>query len=150
MFLRVFQIVMLFLLFLLALAQGAYLFHQWTKVPLADLSHWRIEYASLNFDEDAAHVLEVQLRAESSIIFKKSSLPQMEFLLTNIAGDPLAHRIFEPKEWVAPDLPLKNDWLIYGVPSQTEITIAMPLEIPKDASGFQVHLLYENTLNPKK
>jgi hypothetical protein len=26
----------------------------------------------------------------------------------------------------------------------------MPLEIPKDASGFQVHLLYENTLNPKK
>jgi hypothetical protein len=57
MFLRVYQIVMLFLLFLLALAQGAYLFHQWTKVPRVDLSHWRIEYASLNFDVDAAHVL---------------------------------------------------------------------------------------------
>jgi hypothetical protein len=133
---------MLLVLLLLAIAQGLYLFGQWAKIPRADVANWRIEYASLNLDDAASHVLQMQLRAESSIPFKKSALPNMEVVITNTSGEPVGYQKFSPQEWVAPNLPLKNDWLIFGVASQTEITISMPLEIPSQASGFQVHLLY--------
>jgi hypothetical protein len=133
---------MLVVLLLLAMAQGAYLFHQWANIPRADISQWRVEYASLNFDEDISHLLQIQLRSESTITFKKSTVPHIEVVLTNISGEPLAYRQFAPQEWLSPELPRKNEWLTHGVASQTEITIAIPIEVPKDASGFQVHLLY--------
>jgi hypothetical protein len=133
---------MLLVLLLVAIAQGLYLFGLWAKVPHADLTNWRIEYASLNLDDAASHVLQMQLRAESSIPFKKSALPHLEVVITSTSGEPVGYQKFSPQDWVAPNLPLKNDWLIFGVASQTEITISMPLEIPSQASGFQVHLLY--------
>ena len=139
---RFYKIGMLLVLLLLAITQGLYLFGQWAKIPRADVANWRIEYASLNLDDAASHVLQMQLRAESSIPFKKSALPNLEVVITNTSGEPIGYQKFSPQEWVAPNLPLKNDWLIFGVASQTEITISMPLEIPSQASGFQVHLLY--------
>lgn len=142
MYLRNYKLFMLVILLLLAVAQGSYLFHQWANIPRSDISQWRVEYASLNFDEDVSHQLQIQLRSESSMVFKKSAVPHIEVVLTNIAGEPLAYRHFTPHEWLSPELPRKNEWLIYGVASQTEITIAIPIEVPKDASGFQVHLLY--------
>ena len=142
MHLRNYKLFMLVALLLLAMAQGAYLFHQWASIPRADISHWRVEYASLNFDEDVYHLLQIQLRSESPMAFKKSAVPHIEVVLTNISGEPLAYRHFLPQEWLSSDLPRKNEWLTHGVASQTEITIAIPIEVPKDASGFQVHLLY--------
>jgi hypothetical protein len=142
MHLRNYKLFMLVVLLLLAMTQGAYLFYQWTNIPRADISHWRVEYASLNFDEDVIHRLQIQLRCESSTVFKKSSVPHIEVVLTNIGGEPLAYRHFTPQEWLSSELPRKNEWLTYGVASQTEITIAIPIEVPKDASGYQVHLLY--------
>jgi len=142
MHLRNYKLFMLIVLLLLAMAQGAYLFHQWAKIPRADISGWRVEYASLNFDEDVSHQLQIQLRSESSIAFKKSAVPHIEVVLTNIGGEPLAYRHFTPQEWLSKELPRKNEWLTHGVASQTEITIAIPIEVPKDASGYQVHLLY--------
>ncbi|MEI7427830.1 MAG: DUF3426 domain-containing protein [Betaproteobacteria bacterium] len=139
---RFYKIGMLLVLLLLAITQGLYLFGQWAKIPRADVANWRIEYASLNLDDAASHVLQMQLRAESSIPFKKSALPNLEVVITNTSGEPVGYQKFPPQAWVAPNLPLKNDWLIFGVASQTEITISMPLEIPSQASGFQVHLLY--------
>jgi len=142
MHLRNYKLFMLVVLVLLGVAQGAYLFHQWANIPRADISQWRVEYASLNFDEDVSHLLQIQLRSESPMTFKKSAVPLIEVVLTNISGEPLAYRLFTPKEWLSPELPRKNEWLTHGVASQTEITIAIPIEVPKDASGFQVHLLY--------
>ncbi len=142
MHLRNYKLFMLVVLLLLGMAQGAYLFHQWAKVPRADISHWRVEYASLNLDDDVSHVLQIQLRSESQIPFKKSALPHIEVILSNIAGEPLAYRQFSPQEWLTSDLPRKTEWLTHGVASQTEITIAIPIAVPRDASGFQVHLLY--------
>jgi len=139
---RFYKIGMLLVLLLLAITQGLYLFGQWAKIPRADVANWRIEYASLNLDDAASHVLQMQLRTESSIPFKKSALPNLEVVITNTSGEPVGYQKFPPQAWVAPNLPLKNDWLIFGVASQTEITISMPLEIPSQASGFQVHLLY--------
>jgi len=142
MHLRNYKLFMLVVLLLLAIAQGAYLFHQWASIPRADVSHWRVEYASLNFDEDVSHQLQIQLRSESSLFFKKSAVPHIEVVLTNLGGEPLAYRHFTSQEWLSSELPRKNEWLTHGVASQTEITIAIPIEVPKDASGFQVHLLY--------
>jgi len=142
MHLRNYKLFMLVVLLLLAIAQGAYFFHQWVSIPRADVSHWRVEYASLNFDEDVSHQLQIQLRSESSLFFKKSAVPHIEVVLTNLGGEPLAYRHFTPQEWLSSELPRKNEWLTHGVASQTEITIAIPIEVPKDASGFQVHLLY--------
>ena len=142
MHLRNYKLFMLIVLLLLAIAQSAYLFHQWASFPRADISHWRVEYASLNFDEDVSHQLQIQLRSESSLFFKKSAVPHIEVVLTNLGGEPLAYRHFTPQEWLSPELPRKNEWLTHGVASQTEIAIAIPIEVPKDASGFQVHLLY--------
>ena len=142
MHLRNYKLFMLVVLLLLAIAQGAYLFHQWVSIPRADVSHWRVEYASLNFDEDVSHQLQIQLRSESSLFFKKSAVPHIEVVLTNLGGEPLAYRHFTPQELLSSELPRKNEWLTHGVASQTEITIAIPIEVPKDASGFQVHLLY--------
>ena len=141
--LRLYPLLMLVVLAILGTVQGFYLFDLWAKVPRASVANWRVEYASLNFEEESSHLLEVQLRTESPFVWKKTAVPQLEVILTNIIGEPIAYRKFTPKEWLPEDLPRKNDWLVNGVASQTEITIAMPLEIPKDASGFQVHLLYE-------
>lgn len=146
MLLRIFKLFMLFILVALALGQAFYLYHHWLQVPRADVAHWRIEYASLNLEAESSHVLQMQLRAESSQGFKKSALPDVEVVLTDTLGEPVAYRQFLASEWVTSQLPRKNDWLTFGVASQTEITIEIPLEIPKAASGFQVHLLYSNKI----
>ncbi len=140
---RFYPLLMLVLLGVLAAFQGFYLFDLWAKVPQANVANWRVEYASLNFEEESSHLLEMQVRTESPYSWKKSALPKLEVVLTNLSGEPIAYRKFTPREWLPEDLPRKREWLINGVASQTEITIAMPLEIPKEASGFQVHLLYE-------
>jgi Protein of unknown function (DUF3426) len=140
---RLYRLLMLVVLAVLASVQGFYLFDQWAKVPRENISNWRVEYASLNLAEDSEHLLEMQVRTESPYIWKKSAVPQLEVVLTNIGGEAIAYRKFSPAQWLPNDLPRKNDWLVHGVTSQTEITIAMPLEVPQEASGFQVHLLFE-------
>jgi hypothetical protein len=133
---------MLLVLIVSAGAQGFFLFQQWTKIPRQDLSYWRIEYATLALDDDHEHVLHFQTRVESPTTFKNNQIPHLEVLLTDVFGNTLASRNFPPNEWLSSDVLNKREWLMYGVPSQTEITVTLPLEIPAAASGFQVHLIY--------
>ncbi len=142
--LRIYKIAMLVLLILLAAVQALFLFQAWTKIPRQDISKWHIEFANLRLDEETNpnHTLQLQLRVDAPTILKKVTPPHIELLLTNIGGETIAFHDFAPSEWIPNTLPLKNSWLTEGVASQTEITVAIPLEVPGDASGFQVHMLY--------
>jgi hypothetical protein len=142
MLLRIYKIVMLFVLLALAIVQALFLFQTWAKVPRQDISYWNIEFTNLNLDEDTSHTLHLQLRVEAPGVLKKIQLPHIELLLSNPSGDTVAFHDFSPNEWLPNTLPQKNYWLIQGVASQTEITVSIPLEVPIDASGFQVHMLY--------
>jgi hypothetical protein len=142
MLLRVYKIVMLFVLFALAVGQALFLFQAWTKVPRQDLSYWNIEYANLNLNEDAVNTLHLQLRVDAPGVLKNIKPPHIELLLSNLGGDTVAFHDFSPSEWIPDTLPRKNQWLTQGVATQTEMTVSIPIEVPKEASGFQVHMLY--------
>jgi hypothetical protein len=142
MWLKTYKIVMLFVLLITACLQGLFLFKNWTQIPRQNVSFWRIEYANLDLENDHDHLLNMQVRVESPPNFKKNAPPDLELLLTDVSGQVVGYQIFSAEEWLPPNLLLKNDWLVHGVPSQTEITLNLPLDAPVEASGFQVHLLY--------
>jgi len=142
MLLRIYKMVMLIALLALAIGQALFLFQTWTKVPRQDISYWNIEFANLNLDEATIHTLHLQLRVDAPGVLKNIQAPHIELLISNTGGDTVAFHDFAPNEWIPNTLPQKNHWLIQGVATQTEITVSIPLEVPLDASGFQVHMLY--------
>jgi hypothetical protein len=139
---RFLKFITLLTLLVAAGAQGLYLFGKWAQVPRQNLAYWRIEYASLDLESNRQHILNLQVRVESPPNFKKNTIPHLEVLLTDIGGQTVGYRDFSPQEWIPDELVLKRDWLDHGIPSQTEITVDIPLRVPEQASGFQAHLIY--------
>jgi Protein of unknown function (DUF3426) len=133
---------MLPILLIGAIAQATVLFREWVQIPRANLTYWRVEYASLDLKNDHDHILNLQVRVESPPNFKKNQVPNLEVMLTDVTGKPVAYRNLLATQWLPDNLPLKRDWLLTGVPSQTEITTNLPINVPLEASGFQVHLIY--------
>lgn len=85
------------------------------------------------------HQLSLQLRAGATDAGKNLVLPNIEILLTDLSGQEIAYRELSPKEWLGT---MANEYLVKGAPSQTQFTVEIPLEIPENASGFQVQMLY--------
>lgn len=95
------------------------------------------------------HQFRFQLQVDPPIHALATSwaLPHLEVLLTNVNGTPVAHRILSPQEWLgsqtenAPPI-FQRDYLGQGAASPTQFTVSIPIELPEDASGFQVQMLY--------
>ena len=141
--------------------QSHLLFLNWQQLPKKDYSAWRLEYADLqttqpsSTEEDetlldtikANQSLEIQLHVNAqtkySFLKKNVALPNMEILLSNVNGEPLAYQELTPIQWLGSD-PKLLDYLIKGVATQTQITVNIPLVLPDSASGFQIQMVYPN------
>jgi hypothetical protein len=141
--------------------QSHLLFLNWQQLPKKDYSAWRLEYADLHTtqpsstEEDetlldtikANQSLEIQLhvnvQTKYSFLKKNVALPNMEILLSNVNGEPLAYQELTPIQWLGSD-PKLLDYLIKGVATQTQITVNIPLVLPDSASGFQIQMVYPN------
>lgn len=146
--------------------QSHLLFLNWQQLPKKDYSAWRLEYADLHTTQpppteenetalettEANHSLanqslEIQLHVNAqtkySFLKKNIALPNMEILLSNVNGEPLAYQELTPIQWLGSD-PKLLDYLIKGVASQTQITVNIPLVLPDSASGFQIQMVYPN------
>jgi hypothetical protein len=143
-----------------AVYQMHILYQHWRSVPEKNLSLWRLEYADINFDNTSAssfdameainpniHLLEVQLQASSNALHpmlkKNLQLPNLELLLTNVDGQPIAYQEYTPAEWLGRDA-IKDYYLTRGIAAPSQITVKIPLELPEAASGFQVQMVYPN------
>lgn len=139
---RFYQLLTFLVLLILAIVLSYQLFQHWQNVPTENLSAWRMEYATLELEENSEHILRFQVRVDNPTKVKFTKLPHVELLLTNPDGETIAYRNFRPQDWIAKNIQDKTTWLIEGVPSGVEISSEMSLEVPPNASGFQIHLLY--------
>ena len=122
--------------------QGSRLYLIWQDIPRQDINAWRVEYANLHLMDSLTPQLEIQVRSDNLTRLKFSALPAMYLTLSDAAGQTIAEKKFAPQEWLPEQLFKSTVWLVEGVPSQTEINAIIPLEIPSDASGFQIQLSY--------
>ncbi|SMC57318.1 hypothetical protein SAMN06296008_10847 [Polynucleobacter kasalickyi] len=139
--------------------QSHLLFLSWQQQPKKDYAAWRLEYADMHSyqatitDREQASTeltsanqsLEIQLHVnaptEYPFFAKKIALPNMEILLSNVNGEPLAYQELTPSQWLGAD-PKVLRYLTKGVASQTQITVNIPLVLPEAASGFQIQMVY--------
>lgn len=144
-----------------AIYQSHLLFLSWQQQPQKDYAAWRLEYADMHAQpppssdreqvlaelSPANQSLEIQLHVNAhpkfSFLSKNIALPNMEILLTNVNGEPLAYQELKPSQWLGSD-PQLVGYLTKGVASQTQITVKIPLLLPEAASGFQVQMVYPN------
>ena len=159
---RLYRIFMLLVLFCGVLYQSYLIFSSWQQTPKKDVSAWRLEYAdilsanpiasdTLNPENDllpSAQYLEIQLLVDSQedfpIFARKLALPNLEVLLSNVMGEPLAYQELTPLQWLGSD-PSLMSYLTQGVPAKTQITVNIPIVLPSTASGFQVQMVYPNS-----
>jgi hypothetical protein len=153
---------MLLVLFCGVLYQSYLFFLSWQQIPKKDVSAWRLEYADIHaappIPSDAlnsengtlpsAQYLEIQLLVDSQedfpIFARKLALPNLEVLLSNVIGEPLAYQELTPLQWLGSD-PSLMSYLTQGVPAKTQITVNIPIVLPSTASGFQVQMVYPNS-----
>jgi hypothetical protein len=153
---------MLLVLFCGMLYQSYLIFLNWQQTPKKDASLWRLEYADIHdanpIPSDALNpenvllpspqYLEIQLQVDSKeeypFLARKVALPNLEVLLSNVMGEPLAYQELTPLQWLGSD-PSLMSYLTQGVPAKTQITVNIPIVLPSSASGFQVQMVYPNS-----
>ena len=158
---RLYRIFMLLVLFCGMLYQSYLIFLNWQQTPKKDASLWRLEYADIhdanpipsdtlnpeNALLPSPQYLEIQLQVDSKeeypILARKVALPNLEVLLSNVMGEPLAYQELTPLQWLGSD-PSLMSYLTQGVPAKTQITVNIPIVLPSSASGFQVQMVYPN------
>lgn len=159
---RLYRIFMLLVLFCGAVYQSYLLFLNWQQSPIKDGLAWRLEYAEIHAPQllpseslstenvvlGSPQYLEVQLQADSKeehpILARKIALPNLEILLSNVSGEPLAYQELTPLQWLGSE-PRLFTYLTQGVPAKTQITVNIPIVLPPSASGFQVQMVYPNS-----
>ena len=159
---RLYRIFMLLVLFCGMLYQSYLIFLNWQQTPKKDASLWRLEYADIhdanpipsdtlnpeNALLPSPQYLEIQLQVDSKeeypILARKVALPNLEVLLSNVMGEPLAYQELTPLQWLGSD-PSLMSYLTQGVPAKTQITVNIPIVLPSSASGFQVQMVYPNS-----
>lgn len=159
---RLYRIFMLLVLLCGAVYQSYLIFLNWQLTPKKDDSAWRLEFAeihtstsgsseALNLENSplpSPQYLEIQLLVDSNdeypLLARKIALPNLEVLLSNVTGEPLAYQELTPLQWLGSE-PRLLPYLTQGVPAKTQITVNIPIVLPDNASGFQVQMVYPNS-----
>lgn len=127
---------------------GSILFKNWQQIPRQDFDAWKIEYATINLDQGQKTELKLQVRVQSSFKFKKNAIPHILLSLTNINEEIIATKSLSPQEWLPFDQLKDQQLLLQGVESGAEITSTIQIEVPDNATGYSIRIIYPSpTLN---
>lgn len=131
-----------------AIYLGSILFKNWQQIPRQDFDAWKIEYATINLDQGQKTELKLQVRVQSSFKFKKNAIPHILLRLTNINEEIIATKLLSPQEWLPFDQLKDQQLLLQGIESGAEITSTIQIEVPDNATGYSIRIIYPSpTLN---
>lgn len=131
-----------------AIYLGSILFKNWQQIPRQDFDAWKIEYATINLDQGQKTELKLQVRVQSSFKFKKNAIPHILLTLTNVNEEIVATKLLSPQEWLPFDQLKDQQLLLQGIESGAEITSTIQIEVPDNATGYSIRIIYpSSTLN---
>ena len=137
-----FRLVFAFGLTLGAIYLGSLLFNTWKAIPREDFDSWKIEYATINLDQGQKTDLKLQIRVDSAFKFKKNALPHLLINLMNASDEIIASRLLSPNQWLPLEETTNSELLLQGIDSGVEITSSIPIEIPDEATGYSVRIIF--------
>jgi ribosomal protein L11 methyltransferase len=131
-----------------AIYLGSILFHHWQQIPRQDFDAWKIEYATINLDQGQKTELKLQVRVESTFKLKNNAIPHILINLSNLNDEIVATKLLSPQEWLPYDSIQDQQILLLGIKSGAEITSTIPIEVPENATGYSIRIIYPSpTLN---
>ena len=131
-----------------AIYLGSILFKNWQQIPRQDFDAWKIEYATINLDQGQKTELNLQVRVQSSFKLKKNAIPHILLTLTNVNEEIVATKLLSPQEWLPFDQLKDQQLLLQGIESGAEITSTIQIEVPDNATGYSIRIIYpSSTLN---